>query len=278
MNCFSQEDAGGLEPRPILTRDGEFLNDRTRAEFVANFDPPTGDYSPHLNCSARAWSTLKFSAGHPETGKHPHVSISSGDHAGTKGAVASRQSIRRRVMLSAAVSPCPAPQAWLANSARPSLRPEGRWWIAVLPNSRKAIISRQNAAMARNGGQAVAAASMKTFGEVLAEARKRRGLTLKAVAARVLKDDGKPMSQPYLNDIELGHKGPPADAMLRQLARILGVEIEVLRFYANRVYEKPKGADPAPDQIVAAYRAFRRELDKKRGQTPVTKPGSKRGG
>lgn len=132
--------------------------------------------------------------------------------------------------------------------------------------------------MAGNGGQAAAAASMKTFGEVLAEARKRRGLTLKAVAARVLKDDGKPMSQPYLNDIELGHKGPPADAMLRQLARILGVEIEVLRFYANRVYEKPKGADPAPDQIVAAYRAFRRELDKKQGETPVTKPGSKRGG
>ena len=132
--------------------------------------------------------------------------------------------------------------------------------------------------MAGNGGQAAAAASMKTFGEVLAAARKWRGLTLKAVAARVLKDDGKPMSQAYLNDIELGHKGPPADAMLRQLARILGVEIEVLRFYANRVYEKPKGADPAPDQIVAAYRAFRRELDKKQGETPVTKPGSKRGG
>jgi cytoskeletal protein RodZ len=47
---------------------------------------------------------------------------------------------------------------------------------------------------------------MKTLGEVLAEARKRRGLILKAVAARVLNDDGKPMSQPYLNDIELGHK------------------------------------------------------------------------
>jgi hypothetical protein len=47
---------------------------------------------------------------------------------------------------------------------------------------------------------------MKTLGEVLAEARKRRGLILKAVAARVLNDDGKPMSQPYLDDIELGHK------------------------------------------------------------------------
>ena len=131
--------------------------------------------------------------------------------------------------------------------------------------------------MARNGGHAVAAASMKTFGEVLAEARKRRGLTLKAVAARVLKDDGMPMSQPYLNDIELGHKGPPSDAMIRQLARILRVELDVLRFYANRVYEKPKGADPEPEQIVAAYRAFRRELDNKSVKKPITKPRDKPG-
>jgi hypothetical protein len=71
MNCFSQEDAGGREPRPILARDGKHLDERTLAEFVANFDPQSGDCSGHLNCSARAWSTLKFSAGHPETGRHP---------------------------------------------------------------------------------------------------------------------------------------------------------------------------------------------------------------
>jgi transcriptional regulator with XRE-family HTH domain len=105
---------------------------------------------------------------------------------------------------------------------------------------------------------------MKSFGEVLAEARKRRGLTLKSVAVRVLKDDATPMRrQPYLNDIELDHKGPPSDATIRQLAKILGVEAEVLRFYANRPYAGPKGTDPEPGQIVAAYRAFRRELERK---------------
>jgi len=119
---------------------------------------------------------------------------------------------------------------------------------------------------------------MKHFGEVLAEARKQRGLTLKAVAPRVVKDDGVPMSDAYLNDIELGHKGPPSDAMLRQLARVLRIEIEVLRFYANRVYEKPKGADPEPGQIVAAYRAFRRELEKKPARKSPTKPAGKRRG
>ena len=59
----------------------------------------------------------------------------------------------------------------------------------------------------------VEAGGMKHFGEVLAEARKQRGLTLKAVAPRVKKDDGVPMSDAYLNDIELGHKGPPSDFM-----------------------------------------------------------------
>jgi transcriptional regulator with XRE-family HTH domain len=127
-------------------------------------------------------------------------------------------------------------------------------------------------------GHAVIAGAMKTFGEVLAEARKQRGLTLKAVAARVMKDDGVPMSAPYLNDIELGHKGPPSDAMLRQLATVLRIEIEVLRFYANRVYEKPKGADPEPKQIVAAYQAFRREIEKKRSRKPLTKPVGRRRG
>jgi transcriptional regulator with XRE-family HTH domain len=106
---------------------------------------------------------------------------------------------------------------------------------------------------------------MKSFGEVLVEARKRKGLTLKTVAAQVLKDDGKPMSSVYLNDIELGHKGPPSSAMIRQFAEILGIKVEVLRFYANRVYENPPASDPEPRQIVSAYRVFRRALEKSLG-------------
>jgi transcriptional regulator with XRE-family HTH domain len=163
-----------------------------------------------------------------------------------------------------------------------SYRSPSRWPVVDKRLRRKAkrlLPHAPNAAKLSNReSHAVTAGRMKTFGEVLAAARKRRGLTLKAVAARVLKDDGTPMSQPYLNDIELGHKGPPSDGMIRQLARVLGVEIEVLRFYANRVYEKPKGADPEPGQIVAAYRAFRRELDKKPAKQPTAKPSSRRGG
>src|SRR5690349_4015008 len=40
------------------------------AEFVANFDPQSGDCSRHLACNAHAWGVLKLPAGHPETGEH----------------------------------------------------------------------------------------------------------------------------------------------------------------------------------------------------------------
>jgi ribosome-binding protein aMBF1 (putative translation factor) len=43
---------------------------------------------------------------------------------------------------------------------------------------------------------------MKTFGQVLTEARKRTGLTQKEVAERLRREDGRPVDAPYLNAIE----------------------------------------------------------------------------
>jgi hypothetical protein len=95
MNCFSQEDTGRRGSRPILASDGEHLDTRMLAKFV-NFDPQSDDCSRHLDCDAHAWSMRKFSVGHPETGRPPHVSISAGERAGTNGMAAfSHQSIHR---------------------------------------------------------------------------------------------------------------------------------------------------------------------------------------
>jgi transcriptional regulator with XRE-family HTH domain len=108
---------------------------------------------------------------------------------------------------------------------------------------------------------------MKTFGEVVSELRKERGLTQKALAAQVKKKDGSAIGLAYINDIEHDRRGPPAPEFVMQLAEVLGVPLEVLQFYAGRL---PPGAqqerrDPSHEQIVAAYRAFRRELHKKSG-------------
>src|ERR1700694_1988657 len=111
------------------------------------------------------------------------------------------------------------------------------------------------------------AAGMKTFGEGIAELRKERGLTQKALAAQVKKKDGTAIGLAYINDIEHDRRGPPAPDFVAQLAAVLGVPLDVLQFYAGRLpADAPKERrDPSHEQIVAAYRAFRRELQKKRG-------------
>ena len=108
---------------------------------------------------------------------------------------------------------------------------------------------------------------MKTFGEVIAELRRERGLTQKALAAQVKKKDGTAIGLAYINDIEHDRRGPPAPDFVAQLAKVLEVPLEVLQFYAGRLPAETKGerADPSHERIVAAYRAFRRELEKKRG-------------
>jgi transcriptional regulator with XRE-family HTH domain len=116
-------------------------------------------------------------------------------------------------------------------------------------------------------GNGPCAASMKTFGEVIAEFRKERGLTQKALAAQVKKKDGKAIGLAYINDIEHDRRGPPAPDFVAQLAEVLEIPMEVLQFYAGRLPAETQRErqDPSHDRIVAAYRAFRRELDKKRG-------------
>jgi transcriptional regulator with XRE-family HTH domain len=111
------------------------------------------------------------------------------------------------------------------------------------------------------------AANMKTFGEVIAELRKERGLTQKALAAQVKKKDGTAIGLAYINDIEHDRRGPPAPDFVAQLAEVLEVPLDVLQFYAGRLPAEGRRErqDPSHDRIVAAYRAFRRELDKKRG-------------
>ena len=108
---------------------------------------------------------------------------------------------------------------------------------------------------------------MKSFGEVIAELRKERGFTQKALAAQIKKKDGAAIGLAYINDIEHDRRGPPAPDFVAQLAAVLGVPLEVLQFYAGRLPAEAAQAqrDPSHQQIVAAYRAFRKELQKKRG-------------
>jgi transcriptional regulator with XRE-family HTH domain len=69
---------------------------------------------------------------------------------------------------------------------------------------------------------------MKTFGQVITEARKKAGLTQKEVAERLRRADGRTVLPPYLNDLEHDRRYPPENEVIEQLAKILKLSPDVL--------------------------------------------------
>jgi transcriptional regulator with XRE-family HTH domain len=100
----------------------------------------------------------------------------------------------------------------------------------------------------------------ESFGQVLAAGRKRAGLSQRELAARILKDDGEPISPQYLNDLERDRRNPPARHLLRQLATQLNLPEEYLDFVAGQLPEDLRTGSYQPDQVQAAFSAFRRTL------------------
>ena len=101
---------------------------------------------------------------------------------------------------------------------------------------------------------------MKTFGQVITEARKKAGLTQKEVAERLRRADGRTVLPPYLNDLEHDRRYPPENEVIEQLAKILKVSPDVLYFYAKRVPANVR-RDADDNEVEAAYRAFRQVIN-----------------
>ena len=98
-----------------------------------------------------------------------------------------------------------------------------------------------------------------TLGEVIVDARRKAGLSQKELAGRILKDDGSAISASYLNDIEHDRRRPSSEAMIKQLAKALGVAPDLLFFSAGRLpSEITRGADQK--RVVKAFDAFRKAL------------------
>ncbi len=103
---------------------------------------------------------------------------------------------------------------------------------------------------------------MKTFGQVIADARKALGISQKDFAAQILKEDGAAISPQYLNDIEHDRRDPPSEFFIDQFAMHLKLSREHLIAAAGLwpadIREKLAGADPAV--VKEAFRAFRKVL------------------
>jgi transcriptional regulator with XRE-family HTH domain len=106
---------------------------------------------------------------------------------------------------------------------------------------------------------------VKTFGQIIAEARKALGLSQKDLAAKTRKEDGEPISPQYLNDIEHDRRDPPSNFIIEDLAKNLKLSKEHLMAAAGLwppdLRDKLAGADPK--KIEEAFTAFRKALKSK---------------
>ncbi len=107
-----------------------------------------------------------------------------------------------------------------------------------------------------------------TVGDIVSTGRKRAGLTLKEVAGQVMKEDGTPISVSYLNDVEHDRRPAPAPHLLKQLADVLHLSYEYLLFLARDLPEDLYDERYTPEDIEAAFQAFRATLRERSGDAP----------
>jgi len=99
-----------------------------------------------------------------------------------------------------------------------------------------------------------------TFGQIIADARKKANLSQKELANLLKKEDGQPISPQYLNDIEHDRRNPPAAFLIEQFSQILQIEKDLLYFHAGELPADVKELPIDNEKVIAAYKAFRRTL------------------
>jgi hypothetical protein len=98
-----------------------------------------------------------------------------------------------------------------------------------------------------------------TFGKVIADARRAKGLFLKECALLIKKEDGRPISFQYLNDIEHDRRQPSSDHIIEQFAKKLDIPQDLL-YHLARKFPADLNNQADVNQILAAWQAFREKL------------------
>ncbi len=100
------------------------------------------------------------------------------------------------------------------------------------------------------------------FGQEIAAARKKAGLSQKDLAAELQKEDGGTISPQYLNDIERDRRNPPNGFILKQLASVLDLPYDFLLFKAGQWPEEMREQEIKPEKFQKVFQAFRKNLEK----------------
>ena len=98
-----------------------------------------------------------------------------------------------------------------------------------------------------------------SFGQIIAEARRKAGLSQKQLASMVKKENRAPISPQYLNDLEHDRRNPPPDYLIAQFARALNLEHDYLTLAAGKVPRDIRAIGVAkPEVVEEAFRLFRK--------------------
>lgn len=100
---------------------------------------------------------------------------------------------------------------------------------------------------------------MATFGELISGRRRELGWSQKELTEKIVKEDGKPISPQYLNDLERDRRGAPSDQLIEAFATVLGLDKDLLFYSAGEVAPDLRGL--ASDQVQEAIVAFRKKLE-----------------
>jgi len=99
----------------------------------------------------------------------------------------------------------------------------------------------------------------RSFGSVIAEARRQAGLTQKDVVGLLRSGEVARWRLSNFSSLEHDQRYRPSDEMVEKLAEILGVSADVLYYYANRI-PRDLRLSVENEVVEGAYEAFRRVL------------------
>jgi transcriptional regulator with XRE-family HTH domain len=104
---------------------------------------------------------------------------------------------------------------------------------------------------------------MSSFGSVVASARKNKQWSQKELASKIIKEeDQAPITPQYLNDMEHNRRSPTSTHLVKQFAKVLNIDPEVLFAVSGMLPEKERklASKATPGTVGEAFVAFRKKL------------------
>jgi len=97
-----------------------------------------------------------------------------------------------------------------------------------------------------------------TFGKAIAKARKAKGMSQKELAAIIVKDDGSGgnISPQYLNDIEHDRRSPSSDHIIREFAKAIDIDENMLFLLAGKIPDEVRRRLLNSQKVETATMAF----------------------